>query len=103
MNGAERDTVVGSGSLVTLDPGAKPNVRSRVLFRSDRGHYRRREAPDPHSEAAVLSMLKARQAFPEIGRQVVDANKRRFGLRDGGVGPVARCQTHQLHPSCGTE
>ena len=22
MNGAERDTVVGSGSLVTLDPGA---------------------------------------------------------------------------------
>ena len=33
----------------------------------------------------------------------VDANKRRFGLRDGGVGPVARCQTHQLHPSCGTE
>ena len=33
----------------------------------------------------------------------VDANKRRFGLRDGGVGPVARCQTHQLHPSCGTK
>ena len=27
----------------------------------------------------------------------------RFGLRDGGVGPVARCQTLQLHPSCGTE
>jgi len=33
----------------------------------------------------------------------VDANKRRFGLRDGGVGPVARCQTHQLNPSCGTK
>ena len=38
-----------------------------------------------------------------LATKFVDANKRRFGLRDGGVGPVARCQTHQLHPSCGTE
>jgi hypothetical protein len=26
------------------------NVRSRALFRSDRGHYRRREAPDPQHQ-----------------------------------------------------
>jgi hypothetical protein len=31
-----------------------------------------------------------------LAAKFVDANKRRFGLRDGGVGPVARCQTHQL-------
>ena len=42
--------------------------------------------------------------IPEnLAAKFVDANKRRFGLRDGGVGPVARCQTYQLHPSCGTE
>jgi hypothetical protein len=33
-----------------------------------------------------------------LAAKFVDANKRRFGLRDGGVVPVARCQTHQLHP-----
>ena len=32
----------------------------------------------------------------KVRAKFVDANKRRFGLRDGGVGPVARCQTHQL-------
>src|ERR1700746_3657851 len=40
MNGAERDTVVGSGSLVTLDPGA----------RLGRGYHRRREALDPQRQ-----------------------------------------------------
>src|SRR6202040_4459792 len=49
-----------------------PNVRSRVLFRSDRGHYRRREAPDPQrlQRGRGFVHVKARQAFPEIGRQV---------------------------------
>jgi len=47
-------------------------VRSRVLFRSDRGHYRRREAPDPQrlQRGRGFVHVKARQAFPEIGRQV---------------------------------
>jgi hypothetical protein len=30
--------------------------------------------------------------------ELVDANKRRFWLRDGGVGPVARRQTHRAPP-----
>src|ERR1700746_3476084 len=49
-----------------------PNVRSRVLFRSDRGHYRRREAPDPQrlQRGRGFVHVKARQAFPAIGRQV---------------------------------
>src|SRR5438105_5791742 len=49
-----------------------PNVRSRVLFRSDRGHYRRREAPDPQrlQRGRGFVHVNARQAFPEIGRQV---------------------------------
>ena len=47
--------------------------------------------------------VKARQAFLEIGRQVRRREQTAFRLRDGGIGPVARCQTHQLHPSCGTE
>src|SRR4051812_31923313 len=49
-----------------------PNVRSRVLFRSDRGHYRRREARDPQrlQRGRGFVHVKARQAFPEIGRQV---------------------------------
>src|SRR6267154_4436642 len=49
-----------------------PNVRSRVLFRSDRGHYRRREAPDTQrlQRGRGFVHVKARQAFPEIGRQV---------------------------------
>ena len=47
-------------------------MRSRVLFRSDRGHYRRREAPDPQrlQRGRGFVHVKARQAFPEIGRQV---------------------------------
>ena len=47
-------------------------MRSRVLFRSDRGHYRRREAPDPQrlQRGRGFVHLKACQAFPEIGRQV---------------------------------
>jgi hypothetical protein len=32
MNGAERDTVVGSGSLVTLDPGATKREIARSFF-----------------------------------------------------------------------
>src|SRR5207248_8387268 len=55
--------------LSTPEP---PNVRSRVLFRSDRGHYRRREAPDPQrlQRGRGFVHVKARQAFPEIDRQV---------------------------------
>jgi hypothetical protein len=46
---------------------------------------------------------KARRSR-KFGRQSSSTRTNgRFGLRDGGVGPVARCQTHQLHPSCGTE
>ena len=47
-------------------------MRSRVIFRSDRGHYRRREAPDPQrlQRGRGFVHVKARQAFPEIGRQV---------------------------------
>jgi len=36
-----------------------------------------------------------------IRAKFIDANKRRFGLRDGGVGPVARCQTHQPTQAAG--
>jgi hypothetical protein len=32
------------------------------------------------------------------GIKFVDANKRRFGLRDGGVGPVSRRQTYRAPP-----
>ena len=37
----------------------------------------------------------------KVRAKFVDANKRRFGLRDGGVGPVARCQTHQPTEAAG--
>src|SRR5580692_10728822 len=50
MNGAERDTVVGSGSLVTLDPGATKREIARSFPVRTRGHYRRREALDPQRQ-----------------------------------------------------
>src|SRR5580704_1593497 len=50
MNGAERDTVVGSGSLVTLDPGAPKREIARSFPVQTRGHYRRREALDPQRQ-----------------------------------------------------
>jgi len=50
MNGAERDTVVGSGSLVTLDPGATKREIARSFPVQTRGHYRRREALDPQRQ-----------------------------------------------------
>ena len=37
----------------------------------------------------------------KVRAKFIDANKRRFGLRDGGVGPVARCQTHQPTQAAG--
>jgi hypothetical protein len=41
MNGAERDTVVGSGSLVTLDPGAaKREIARQPLIVSHTGEFR---------------------------------------------------------------
>jgi hypothetical protein len=46
MNGAERDTFVGSGSLVTLDPGATKREIARSFPVQTRGHYPRREALD---------------------------------------------------------
>ena len=105
MNGAERDTVVGSGSLVTLDPGAAKREIAR-LFRSDRGHYRRREAHDPQrlQRGRGFVHVKARQAFP--GNWPPSSSTRTNG--GSGFAMAASvlsrgCQTHQLHPSCGTE
>jgi hypothetical protein len=37
----------------------------------------------------------------KVRAKFIDTNKRRFGLRDGGVGPVARCQTHQPTQAAG--
>ena len=55
MNRAERDTVVGSGSLVTLDPGATPNAFfSGQTVGTIAGA--RRLIRSAYSEAAVLSM-----------------------------------------------
>jgi hypothetical protein len=52
-------------------------------------------------EAGFVQQARRSRKF---GRQSSSTRTNgRFGLRDGGVGPVARCQTHQLHPSCGTE
>src|SRR6201981_1137663 len=65
------------------------------------GHYRRREAPDPQrpQRGRGFVHVKARQAFPEIGRQVSSTRTNGgSGIRDGGVGPVARCQTHPAPP-----
>jgi hypothetical protein len=60
-------------------------VRSRVLFRSDRGHYRRREAPDPQrlQRGRGFVDVKAARHSRKLAAKFVDANKRRFGLRDG--------------------
>src|SRR5580693_9115538 len=67
-----RDTVVGSGSLVTLDPGATKREIARSFPVQTRGHYRRREALDPQrlQRGRGFVHVKAGQAFPEIGRQV---------------------------------
>ena len=43
--------------------------------------------------------VKAPPGIPgNLAAKFVDANKRRFGLRDGGVGPVARRQTYRAPP-----
>ena len=46
--------------------------------------------------------VKARQAFPEIWPP--SSSTRTNGVSGFAMAaPVARCQTHQLHPSCGTK
>jgi hypothetical protein len=73
-------------------------VRSRVLFRSDRGHYRRREAPDPqrqqrgqqaseaarHKRKGVISAEAAHRARRETRR----ARRRLMGGEDLGDIPA---------------
>jgi len=86
MNGAERDTVVGSGSLVTLDPGATKREIARSFPVQTRGHYRRREALDPqrqqrgrqaseaarHKRKGVISAEAAHRARRETGERAAD-------------------------------
>ena len=43
------DSPLEGDGFEPLVPGPR-NARSRALFRSDRGHYRRREAPDPQHQ-----------------------------------------------------
>ena len=65
------------------------NVRSRALFRSDRGHYRRREAPDPQHQ--------------QRGRQASEAARhKRRGVISAEAAHRARRQTRRARrPSDG--
>jgi hypothetical protein len=54
------------------------------------------EAGFVHVKARLFALTSLAANFRECLARV-------SGFGDGGVGPVARCQTHQLHPSCGTE
>jgi hypothetical protein len=76
---------------VILMPQVSPRTKSRLRAR------------DRLRRASSIWRRPLRLLGKDEVCRFVDANKRRFGLRDSGVGPVARCQTHQLHPSCGTE
>ena len=57
---------------------------------------RQREA-----EGVFLMTSGTTDDVAKVRAKFIDANKRRFGLRDGGVGPVARCQTHQPTQAAG--
>jgi hypothetical protein len=50
-------------------------VRSRVLFRSDRGYYRRREAPDPQrlQRGRGFVHVKAAQCVEAVYKPVLFA------------------------------
>src|ERR1700738_3583894 len=88
-----------------FDVNRRRAVRSRVLFRSDRGHYRRREALDPQrqqrgrqaSEAArhkrngVISAEAAHRARRETRRARRRSDGRRRSRRYTGVSrPASR-------------
>jgi hypothetical protein len=77
---------VGSGSLVTLDPGATKREIARSFPVQTRGHYRRREALDPqrqqrgrqaseaarHKRKGVISAEAAHRARRETGERAAD-------------------------------
>jgi hypothetical protein len=48
----------------------------------------------PRSKPAFCPGERRARHSRNLAAKFVDANKRRFGLRDGGVGPVARRQTY---------
>ena len=77
------------------------------LPRRRRGRRQMLEAAeaDLRSKPAFCLEVKGAPGIPgNLVAKFVDANKRRFGLRDGGVGPVARRQTHRSSTrSRGTE
>ena len=109
LNRAIREifSLIRESALVTLFGICFDDRSSDPVF----AEKAKRAPPDARSRRSrsrarsrLLSHVKGAPGIPgNLVAKFVDANKRRFGLRDGGVGPVARCQTHQLHPSCGTE
>src|SRR5260370_37325982 len=116
------------GALQGIKSGDQGNffphqgIRSRPLFgicfddkcdRPDRPRLCREGEEGAADARSRRSRSRARSRFcpcegapgipGNLAAKFVDANKRLFGLPYVGVGPVARCQTHQLDPTCGPE
>jgi hypothetical protein len=97
----------GGPRVRILSPPAESPSLFRIRFRKSRtpafraeGAARCSKPPKPISRSKPAFVhVKGAPGIPgNLVAELVDANKRRFWLRDGDVGPVARRQTHRAPP-----